>query len=109
MMQPVADLDLLLVKSPGFLTEQDPKTGNQALHIAAQNGHLEITKWLKGKGADVNCQNQKGQTPLHMSIAYDCFEQTKFLLAEGADAKVCLRQLDALSEPDAVSSHAGFS
>ena len=53
MMQPVADLDLLLVKSPGLLTEQDPKTGNQALHIAAQNGHLAITKWLKGKGAEL--------------------------------------------------------
>ncbi len=37
------------------------------MHIAAQNGHEEITKWLIGTlSADPNAQNRKGQSPLHM-------------------------------------------
>jgi len=45
---------------------QDPRNGNTALHIAAQNGHMGMLELVMGAGADVNIQNKGGQTGLHM-------------------------------------------
>jgi len=74
----------------GFTMEEmvkleDPLNGNLAMHIAAQNGHYELVKFLLEQGGDINAQNKKGQTPLHMSVEYDFYFQTKYLLAAGAD------------------------
>jgi len=67
------------------LVAQDPKNGNCCLHIAAQNGHRDLVKQLLEEKADVNAQNFKGQTPLHMSIEYDFYFQSVQLLEAGAD------------------------
>jgi ankyrin repeat protein len=49
---------------------QDPKTGNTALHISSQNGHLPLMQLLIAKSPNrralVNSQNNLGQTALHM-------------------------------------------
>merc|ERR1719491_157755 len=39
---------------------QDPKNGNTALHIASQNGHLDLVQRLCSAGAPANVQNGKG-------------------------------------------------
>lgn len=67
---------------------RDPKNGNQPLHIAAQNGHLELVKFLVSQKADVNGQNGTGATPLHMSVGYDYYDCTRELLRAGADVSV---------------------
>lgn len=64
---------------------KDPKNGNYALHIAAQNGHMDLVKFLIAEKANVDVQNGKGQTPLHMSIEYDFYFQTKLLLEANAN------------------------
>jgi len=66
----------------------DPQNGNRVLHIASQNGHLDLVKLIVQNGADLNFQNQKGQTALHMSVAYDLYSITKFLLDKGANPKL---------------------
>eukprot|EP00391_Amoebophrya_sp_Ameob2_P006997 CAMPEP_0178991820 /NCGR_PEP_ID=MMETSP0795-20121207/5752_1 /TAXON_ID=88552 /ORGANISM="Amoebophrya sp., Strain Ameob2" /LENGTH=264 /DNA_ID=CAMNT_0020683595 /DNA_START=182 /DNA_END=976 /DNA_ORIENTATION=- len=84
--KPVEDLEALFL--PELLNAADPKNGNRGIHIAAQNGHLAITKWLVAeKNCNVNAQNKKGQTALHMSVEYDCYHQNVFLLAHGADVE----------------------
>lgn len=61
-------------------------TKNQAIHISSQNGHLDLTKWLVNDiKVDINAQNAKGNTGLHMSVGYDFWDQTDFLLAAGAE------------------------
>lgn len=55
------------------------------MHIAAQNGHLGLTRYLLEGKADANAQNGKGQTPLHMSVEYDMYFQSLLLLGHGAD------------------------
>lgn len=84
----VSELNDLLTANPDVLNAANEANGNCAIHLAAQNNHLHITKWLLEKGADVNAQNGKGQTALHMSAGYDMFEQTDFLIAKGADRKI---------------------
>lgn len=69
------------------LLAEDPKNGNHCLHIAAQNGHCSLVKFLLDKQADVNSQNGRGQTPLHMSVEYDFYFQSRVLLSFGADPK----------------------
>mmetsp|Transcript_45992 Transcript_45992/g.106962 ORF Transcript_45992/g.106962 Transcript_45992/m.106962 type:complete len:310 (+) Transcript_45992:88-1017(+) len=67
---------------------KDPKTGNVALHIASQNGHLSTVERLISLGASVNAQNGKGQTPLHMSVEYDFYFVSKALLDAKADVDI---------------------
>lgn len=55
------------------------------LHIAAQNGHFDIVKLLVSRGADVNCMNNGGQTPMHMAVSYDLDDVRDYLLSKGAD------------------------
>ena len=68
--------------------ERDPVNGNAAIHIAAQNGHLDLVRKLIGVGAAVNAQNNKGLTALHMSVEYDFYFVCRFLLDSGADSDI---------------------
>eukprot|EP00438_Fugacium_kawagutii_P019079 Skav200866 [mRNA] locus=scaffold3214:138117:139995:- [translate_table: standard] len=60
------------------LAAVDAQNGNRALHIAAQNGHMPLTKYILEQGADPSAQNFNGQTALHMSeqmtVAFDALE-----------------------------------
>jgi ankyrin repeat protein len=77
----------------GFIQQEgvnsaDPENGNRAIHIAAQNGHLDLVKLLLARKADVNAQNNGGQTPLHMSVAYDLDDVSSTLVAAGANEEL---------------------
>lgn len=78
-------LERTLKKHPECTTWQDPRTGNFPLHITCQNGHEEVTAMLIEHGADVNAQNGKGQTALHMAMSYDYYRVVRMLLDGGAD------------------------
>ena len=62
--------------------------GQSLLHLATQNRHLEMIRWLVGKGANVNdridCKDceQAGQTPLHIAGG-----ASEVLLSLGADVR----------------------
>jgi hypothetical protein len=58
----------LLEAQPGLASVPDSRNGNIALHIAAQNGHIDITRMLINGGAEINSQNTKGNTALHVSF-----------------------------------------
>lgn len=67
-------------------------SGASPLHAAALRGHLEITKYLVGKGANISAKTSCGLTPLHAACdGYyrdDGYQQkaiVSFLLESGAD------------------------
>lgn len=59
--------------------------GNSLLHVACQNGHLDIVRMLCRKGISVNAQNSRGNTALHFSRYYDYSEIFRALRENGAD------------------------
>lgn len=65
--------------------------GRTLLHLAAQDGNLEVATWLLNHGADPNAVNdcpapcvERGQTPLHEGLAFKDDEMTVLLLDRGA-------------------------
>lgn len=89
-----------------MVNAHDPQNGNQALHLAAQNGHTEIVKILISNNANVNGQNKGGQTALHMATTYGFREIAQMLVDAGADMNVCNHEghpaqlgLDGKNEP----------
>eukprot|EP00057_Strongylocentrotus_purpuratus_P015142 XP_011669616.1 PREDICTED: uncharacterized protein LOC105440782 [Strongylocentrotus purpuratus] len=86
---------------PYFMLREELST---ALHCAAQNGHLDVTEYLIGQGAEVNegiydgwtalhiaAQVKKGdndgETALHFAALNGHIDVTKVLIIQGAEVK----------------------
>jgi ankyrin repeat protein len=79
------------------LVKQKNIDGNTLLHQAALGSQKEVAALLISKGAEVNAENNKGETPLHIGAGgcppdSDCdafrqsqFEFAKFLLVHNAN------------------------
>merc|ERR1719247_3175588 len=82
-MKELKDLGL---KDRAAADAQDEKNGNTALHIAVQNGHLEIVQLLVDElNCSVDVQNKVGNTALHMGVEYDYYNINNILVSAGAD------------------------
>jgi hypothetical protein len=56
-----------------IINKNDPRNGNTSLHIAAQNGHVDLVTVLILKGANINAQNHKKNTALHVRFLVSNF------------------------------------
>jgi ankyrin repeat protein len=54
------------------------------VYRAASYGHLEITKWLVGKGVDPGITNMFGYAPLQAAVMYRHFETVKWFIEQDA-------------------------
>lgn len=75
------------------------------LHLAAAHQHVEIMKYLLGRGADANLANGKaGERPLHMVIgASDAdVKAVALLLEHGADVNATMTNQDSTPLHDAI-------
>ncbi|KAI6648083.1 Ankyrin repeat protein [Oopsacas minuta] len=63
---------------------QTTKSGNTALHFAAENQEFQAVNFLIEHRADVNIQNSKGKTPLHLAVNTESKNIVKKLLDAGA-------------------------
>lgn len=83
----VAEIQQLL--SAGVSANSRDKNGNTVLSIACQNGNKKVAKAALRHGADINSQNDKGNTPLHFCFAYGFGETLgQYLISKGADTMV---------------------
>ena len=53
--------------------------GRTALHLAAIRGHVEVAKLLLERGADAECTDDDGWTPLRWAAANRCEEMVELL------------------------------
>ena len=78
----------------GFDINTTDKNGTTALHIAVEQGNLEIVKLLLQKGANVNLQDKAKRTPIFMlennlgNEVEGTLEILQFLISKGADVNV---------------------
>jgi hypothetical protein len=67
----------------------DEANGNTALHVAVQNGHVEIVRYLvEGLRCSVSARNRAGNTALHMGVEYDYYKINQILVNAGADYSI---------------------
>lgn len=59
------------------------------LHIAAQAGRLEMTKFLCDKGADINTRNEFGSKPIHHAAREGHIQIVEFYLNKGLSVNEC--------------------
>src|SRR6266478_4828778 len=61
-------------------------TGNATpLHLASENGHLDVVHFLLERDADVSAQDKDGRTPLHLASQAGQLDVTCVLIEHGAD------------------------
>mmetsp|Transcript_26164 Transcript_26164/g.26400 ORF Transcript_26164/g.26400 Transcript_26164/m.26400 type:complete len:233 (+) Transcript_26164:197-895(+) len=77
-----------LIPNADAANSVDSNNGNTPIHIASQNGHLNLVEMLIEKGADVNLKNKKGNTALHMALSYDYYDCCLALLSAKADENI---------------------
>ncbi|XP_065845194.1 putative ankyrin repeat protein RF_0381 isoform X2 [Oscarella lobularis] len=75
----------VLIEKGCNIHAKSAQTGEGALGLASQKGHLKIGKRLVGLGLDVNEANRQGNTSLHRSCKNNHVEMAKFLISVGAD------------------------
>ncbi|MDD3148925.1 MAG: ankyrin repeat domain-containing protein, partial [Candidatus Riflebacteria bacterium] len=57
----------LLLASAGLVINAVDGNGETALHIASRNGLVEVIATLLQAGANPDCLNRQGETPLHLA------------------------------------------
>lgn len=61
------------------------------LHLVSMKSHLNAVssaEFLITNGADINCKDDQGLTPLHWAVFYNAEEMVKLLLQKGADKTI---------------------
>lgn len=61
----------------------------QFLHYAAKAGAVESAELLVARGADLDAQDDQGQTSLHIAVLYRRLAMVEWLLDSGASEIVC--------------------
>ncbi|MDR0328492.1 MAG: ankyrin repeat domain-containing protein [Planctomycetaceae bacterium] len=61
---------------------------NTPLHIAIQNGNMDIINILLSDGCDLSARNADGQTPLDLATAMNNEQIVRLLLEHGAGRAV---------------------
>jgi ankyrin repeat protein len=82
---------LLLIKN-GFPDRQRDMSGGSLLHLAAQNGHANVTAVLLSRGASVHDCDDSGWTPLHSAAKLGYRDVAQQLLRRGGDPRGITRQ-----------------
>ena len=70
------------------ISPEEQKALNEALIEAAREGDAKEVKKLLGQGAEINCQDDLGATPLHWAAHYDHIEVVALLLKMGAKTTI---------------------
>ena len=82
---------MVLLKAQGAKVEAPNKYGVTPLIMAAQNGHIEVVRFLEAQGAKVDTPANDGCTPLYFAAQNGHLEVVRFLVdrkVRGASAAI---------------------
>lgn len=77
------------------ITEVNPLTRSNVLHVAASNCRLDTINYLVEKGADINGLSNNKSTPMHVAARKDCLPGVALFMDLGAnpDAKDVFKKI----------------
>ena len=81
----------ILALGSNHLVKTEDKDGWTPLHLAAQEGHLDIVELflsMAGLAVSVNAQASNGRTPLHNAVLKGKTHVAEFLIKQGASVVV---------------------
>lgn len=61
------------------------KANDKTLHWAAEEGRLDVVKYLIEQGADINISDQYGKALLHIVVEEDRLDIANYLVEQCAD------------------------
>jgi hypothetical protein len=65
------------------------ESGDTALSVAVYENHPDVARLLVQRGANINCRNNAGLTPLHVAVRRDYLDVAVMLITHGhADLRV---------------------
>ena len=77
----------ILVKYDNSLLKTIDSEGKTCLHLAAENGDVNIVTFLIEQGAEIDKQDNHGNTPLMVATINEKVEVAKLLISKGANVK----------------------
>jgi uncharacterized protein len=88
----LAELASLVDEDPSLLDSSDGiGRGYQTpLMLASQGGHLEVVRWLVGRGASINQQDDDGFTALYFGCLEGRTSVVRLLIERGADPTIAI-------------------
>lgn len=78
----IKKINTLLIQGVNFYRDDSDKI---AIHIAVSIGNNQLVNTLLDHGADINCTNYYGETPLHLAATYGNVQLVNTLLKRGAN------------------------
>ncbi|XP_050526062.1 protein phosphatase 1 regulatory subunit 12A isoform X9 [Daktulosphaira vitifoliae] len=75
------------INTKKFKDSPHPTTGAMAIHVAAAKGYIKVIELLIQAGADINCQDYDGWTPLHAAAYWGQKEACEILVEHFCDMK----------------------
>lgn len=79
------------------------------IHMAAQNGHLDVIKTLLANGDDINSRAFGGQTPLYIAAKYGRLEVVNHLIHIKANIETAARKDDDILTPLLIAAKEGHA
>ncbi|MDR3500976.1 MAG: ankyrin repeat domain-containing protein [Legionella sp.] len=86
-----------LIESGADIEYKHPTVGYAAIHIAAQNGNIDLVDFLLRKGVSINSLGQNDEPPLIIAINKGHKDIVKLLLANNADTNLATKDLGIVS------------
>lgn len=78
------EVEAILAEFPDCINEED-RNDQTALFYASSTGHMELVNLLIDYGAEIQCENKHGYTPLLRSLRYNQIDIAQELLKHHAD------------------------
>ncbi|WP_052264859.1 AAA family ATPase, partial [Wolbachia endosymbiont of Operophtera brumata] len=75
----------VLVAGGADVNKKDSKREKIPLHLAAENGHVEVVEFFLNKGISVNVMDKEGNTPLHYAADNGSRKTISILIRKNAD------------------------
>jgi ankyrin repeat protein len=84
----LAGLQRVLREEPSLLQARDDQHGGTLLIHAAEEGQVEVVRWLVNSGAALNERTNYGYTALYLASWYGRTSVVRLLLQMGADPAI---------------------